>query len=174
MGERVAVTEQKPARSPESRRTIDGVKVVDLGVMEDERGYLIEIARLATDTEPHAVVHQFGQVYLVGDQARGTIRAFHKHAELWDWFFISHGSAKFVLKDDRPQSPTYGQMMTVTASVRKPRLIVVPPGVYHGWMSLEDDTQLVSTASHVYNRQNPDEVRISPEAFGDVWTVKGR
>ncbi len=153
---------------------IEGVKVIELTVREDDRGYLIEIARTATDSEPHAVVHQFGQVYLVGDPVRGTIRAFHKHNELWDWFFISHGSAKFVLKDDRPDSPTYGEMMTIVASARNPKLIVVPPGVYHGWMSLEDDTQLISTASHVYNRENPDEVRIPPDSFGDVWTVKGR
>jgi dTDP-4-dehydrorhamnose 3,5-epimerase len=153
---------------------IEGVKVVELTTHEDDRGYLTEIARHAGDSEPHAVVHQFGQVYLVGDPVRGIIRAFHKHLELWDWFFISHGSAKFVLQDDRPDSRTRGTLMTIMASARKPRLIVVPPGVYHGWMSLEDDTQMVSTASHTYNHKKPDEVRVPPDAFGDVWTVKGR
>jgi dTDP-4-dehydrorhamnose 3,5-epimerase len=154
---------------------IDGVKVIDLTTHEDDRGYLVEIARAAgDDDEPHAVIHRFGQVYLVGDPARGSIRAFHKHESLWDWFFISHGSAKFVLEDDRPDSPSFGALMTIVASGRKPRLIVVPPGVYHGWMSLEDDTQLVSTASHPYKREKPDEVRVPPDTFGDVWTVRGR
>lgn len=105
---------------------------------------------------------------------RGTIRAFHKRNGLLDWFFISHGGAKFVLKDDRGDSPACGEVMTVIASARKPRLIVVLSGVYHGWMSLENDTQMVSTASHTYNRENPDEVRISSDAFSDVWSVKGR
>jgi len=153
---------------------IDGVKVITLPQFEDDRGYLIEIARATGDGEAHSVVHKFGQVYLVGDPVRGIIRAFHKHDELWDWFFISHGSAKFVLKDDRPKSPTYGEVQTVITSARSPRLVIVPPGVYHGWMSLEDDTQMVSTASHTYNRQKPDETRIPPDSFGDVWTVKGR
>ena len=147
---------------------------IELEARVDDRGYLIEIARCTGGDEPHAVVHRFGQVYLVGDMTCGTVRAFHKHNELWDWFFISHGSAKFVLKDDREDSPTYGEMMTVIASERRPRLIVVPPGVYHGWMSLEDDTQMVSTASHTYDREKPDEVRIPPDSFGDVWTVRGR
>jgi dTDP-4-dehydrorhamnose 3,5-epimerase len=153
---------------------IQGVQVIPLVAHMDDRGYLIEIARHADDPEPHGVVHQFGQVYLVGDMTRGTIRAFHKHEELWDWFFISHGSAKFVLVDDREDSPTKGEMMTAVVGERRPALLVVPPGVYHGWMSLEDDTQMVSTASHVYNREKPDEVRIPPDAFGDIWTVKGR
>ena len=153
---------------------IEGAKVIDLVTHEDDRGYLIEIARHIDDPEPHGVVHKFGQVYLVGDPVRGTIRAFHKHDELWDWFFISHGSAKFVLRDDRQASATNGEMMTIVASARKPRLIVIPPGVFHGWMSLEDDTQMISTASHTYDRENPDEVRVQPDSFGDVWTVEGR
>ena len=148
---------------------IDGVKLVPLVAHVDDRGYLVEILRA---TDPHYT--RFGQVYLVGNMARGTIRAFHKHKELWDFFFISHGSAKFVLRDDRPESATYQEMNTFVVGARNPGLIVVPPGVYHGWMSLEDDTQMISTASEVYNRQNPDEVRVPPDSFGYVWEVKGR
>ena len=148
---------------------IEGVQLIPLDVHVDDRGYLIEIVRA---TDPY--LPKFGQVYVVGDQVRGVIRAFHKHAELWDFFFISHGAAKFVLKDDRPQSATYRQMETYVLTQRNPALLVVPPGVYHGWMSLEDDTQMISTASEVYRRDNPDEVRIPPDSFGDVWTVKGR
>lgn len=28
--------------------------------------------------------------------------------------------------------------------------------------------------SEVYNRQNPDEVRVPPDSFGYAWEVKGR
>jgi len=63
---------------------------------------------------------------------------------------------------------------TFVVSSRNPSLLVVPPGVYHGWMSLEDDTQLISTASEVYNRESPDEVRVPPDSLGVKWEVKGR
>jgi dTDP-4-dehydrorhamnose 3,5-epimerase-like enzyme len=53
-------------------------------------------------------------------------------------------------------------------------MIIVPPGIYHGWMSLEDNTIMISVASEVYNKEKPDEVRIPPDSFGDVWTIKGR
>ena len=152
---------------------IADVRIVELIVHVDDRGYLIEIARREGD-ESHAVIHRFGQVYLVGSIARGTIRAFHKHRELWDWFFVSHGSAKFVLVDDREGSPTQGEKNSIIAGDRWPRLIIAPPGVFHGWISLEDDTQLVSVASETYNREEPDEERVPPNHFGDVWTVRGR
>lgn len=148
---------------------IEGVKQIELKAHVDDRGYLIEILRASDE---HFT--KFGQVYLVGNFSRGTIRAFHKHNVLWDWFFISHGAAKFVLVDDRKESKTYKQTDVFVASSHNPSLIVVPPGVYHGWMSLEDDTQLISTASEVYNREKPDEVRVSPDTFGDIWQVKGR
>jgi dTDP-4-dehydrorhamnose 3,5-epimerase-like enzyme len=50
----------------------------------------------------------------------------------------------------------------------------VPPGGYHGWRSLENETQMISVAGEVYKRARPDAVRISPDTFGDVWSVKGR
>ena len=153
---------------------IHEVQVIPLTTYQDDRGFLMEIVRVVGGEEPHALAHKFGQVYLVGNPVRGSVRAYHKHAELWDWFCIVHGSAKFVLKDDRPDSATYGEMHTVVAGARAAKLIVVPPGVYHGWMSLEDDTLLISVASRTYNRDAPDEVRIPPDSFGDVWTVKGR
>ncbi len=148
---------------------IKDVKLVELIAHVDDRGYLIEIIR-ADDSH----FTKFGQVYLVGNFAGGVVRAFHKHKVLWDWFFISHGAAKFILRDDRSDSPTYEEMNTFVLSSRNLSLLVVPPGVYHGWMSLEDDTQMVSTASEVYNRDNPDEVRVSPNSFGVEWKIKGR
>jgi dTDP-4-dehydrorhamnose 3,5-epimerase len=146
---------------------IKDVKLENLVVRSDDRGYLIEILRA---TDPHFT--KFGQVYLVGNLTRGTIRAFHKHDELWDWFFISHGCAKFALYDDRPESPTYKETNTFIIGERQPGLLVVPPGVYHGWMSLQDDTQLISTGSEVYNREKPDEVRVPFDSFGYDWSVQ--
>ena len=148
---------------------IKDVKKIDLIAHVDDRGYLIEILRANDD-----YFTKFGQVYLVGNFARGIIRAFHKHNILWDFFFISHGSAKFIFVDDRENSPTYKEVNTFVISSRNPSLLVVPPGVYHGWMSLEDDTQLISTASEVYNRENPDEVRVPPDSLGVEWEVKGK
>jgi dTDP-4-dehydrorhamnose 3,5-epimerase len=139
---------------------IHDVQQVFLKVHEDDRGYLFEVIH---QSDPF--VKRFGQVYLVGDRMERVVRAFHKHNELHDWFCIVHGAAKFVLVDDRENSPTYRKADILVGTGRTPSLIVVPPGVYHGWMSLEPGTLMCSIASHEYNRQNPDEVRVSPDSF---------
>ena len=152
----------------ESQKTkIDGLEIVPLQVNLDDRGYLFEIIH-------HYEMQKFGQVYVVGDPVRGTIRAFHKHEILWDYFCIVKGSAKFVFVDDREKSSSYKQQETVILSEKSPKLIIVSPGIYHGWMSLEDNTLMISVASEVYNKENPDEFRIPPDSFGDLWRTKGR
>ena len=63
---------------------------------------------------------------------------------------------------------------TYILSERKPALLVVPPGIWHGWMALEDETIVLATGSEIYDQDEPDEVRVSPDLFGDVWTVRGK
>lgn len=158
---------------------IEGVRLVELTRHEDDRGYLYEIIHSSDD-----FLAKFGQTYVVCSPTRGTIRAFHKHAVLWDYFCVVRGSAKFVLarvsQEEAQQASAAGRECTPDAletyvlSERKPALLVVPPDTWHGWMSLEDNTMVVATGSEEYNRRQPDEVRVSPYVFGDVWTVRGR
>lgn len=146
---------------------IQGLEIIPLQVNFDDRGYLFEIIH-------NYEILKFGQVYVVGDPARGTIRAFHKHEILWDYFCIVKGSAKFIFVDDRKNSKTYKEQEIVILSEKAPKMVIVPPGVYHGWMSLEDNTIMVSIGSEVYDKDKPDEMRVSPDSFGDLWTIKGR
>lgn len=146
---------------------IKRLEIVPLELYFDDRGCLYEIIH-------NYDMEKFGQVYIVEDPVRGIIRAFHKHNVLWDYFCVIKGSAKFVFIDDRKKSETYKQQEIIICSEKTPKMIIVPPEVYHGWMSLEDDTIMISIASEVYNKENPDEIRISPDSFGHVWTVKGR
>lgn len=149
---------------------IAGVELRQQDTHVDDRGYLTVILRA-----DHPDFTRFGQVYLVGNHDVGTIRAWHKHSVMWDWFFISHGAAKFGLVDDRPDSPTRGVRWSVTISARAPAVLSVPPGVFHGWMSLEADTQLVSIADQKYGDPGWDETRVPWDHFPDFpWRVEHR
>jgi dTDP-4-dehydrorhamnose 3,5-epimerase len=158
---------------------IEGVQVIPLERHIDDRGYLYEVIHATDDYLP-----RFGQTYVVGSPARGTIRGFHRHNDLWDYFCVVRGAGKFVVAkaadDEVKAAADAGRaakpetIETFVLSERKPSLLVVPPGHWHGWMSLEDETVVVSTGSEVYNRASPDELRVAPDIFGDVWAVKGR
>ncbi len=150
---------------------IEGVRLIKIETHSDDRGHLSEIYR--TDTEYHQEFGgQINQVYIVENPIRHVIRAFHRHKRLWDFFFISHGTAKFALYDGRESSPTFKETNTFVLGDKQRKMLVVPPGVYHGWMSLQDDTQLISIASHTYNRESPDEERVPYDSFGYNWDIK--
>lgn len=160
---------------------IEGVEIISRTTYSDDRGDLTEIYR--TDEPYHkslvekftsygnSLPKQINQVYIVKDPVRQTIRAFHKHNHLWDFFTIVHGRAKFILVDDRPTSPTYGNKMIIIADAANIKMIIVPPGVHHGWQSLVDDTLLLSIASHTYYREQPDEERVPYTQF-DNWEIE--
>lgn len=134
----------------------------DLQVHQDSRGLLYEVLH---ESDIPANMHM-RQVYVVADPVRNTIRAFHKHEKLWDFFHIVKGSALFCLVGKN------GETERVVLSERKPQILFIPSGVYHGWMSLEDNTILVSIGSEEYDRDDPDEKRVKWDHFDDSFMEK--
>lgn len=143
------------------------VEIIDLKQNLDDRGILYEVIRTDAEYKP-----KLNQVYVVKDRVAGIIRAYHKHEQLWDYFHILTGSAKFVFfKDIKGKREIEEHIL----DSRKPQLIIVPPTVFHGWMSLEDNTILLSTASHCYNKKKPDEERVDPYTVGGkIWKIKAK
>jgi dTDP-4-dehydrorhamnose 3,5-epimerase len=143
------------------------VTVTELAIHVDDRGDLFEVLRR---DDPEFV--EFGQVYMVHSRQPGTVRAWHRHERMWDHFCIVKGAAKFGFVDE--ETPYY-----ITASDRKPVVLHVPPGVWHGWMALEPSTLLLSIASAPYCGddhawEKPDEERVAADAFGACWVVEAK
>ena len=138
--------------------TIDGVRIKDLKVIPDERGWLMEILRC--DDE---VFMQFGQVYL-STAYPGVVKAWHYHKLQTDNFTCVRGMMKVALYDDRGDSPTYKVLMELFAGEKNPILISVPPGVYHGFKAVGAETAyFVSIPTLPYNYEAPDEYRLPPD-----------
>jgi len=147
------------------------VAVTELKRHVDDRGTLEEVLR-CDDRE----FVKFGQVYVVQSRAVGTVRAFHRHEKLWDHFCIVAGAALFQFVDDMVSAGSVpaGTPYRITADAAKPVVLRVPPGVWHGWMSLEPNTILLSIASEPYNPEEPDEERLPPVSFGARWEVEAK
>ncbi len=133
---------------------IDGVQIKDLTRHLDERGYVMEILR---SDDP--LFQRFGQVY-VSACFPGMIKAWHAHERQTDCFCCLQGNVKIGLYDDRPDSPTNGQADAVVIGVLRPRIVMVPPGIWHGFMAVGDETAVVlNVPNEVYVHENPDELR---------------
>jgi dTDP-4-dehydrorhamnose 3,5-epimerase len=112
--------------------TIDGVHVNKLEKHVDERGFLIETFRLdgfIDNIQP--------QMSYVSYTEPGIARGPHEHKQQTDVFaFIGPGNFKLMLWDNRPESKSYLFSMTLFCGEDNPLLVVVPPGVVHGYRNV--------------------------------------
>ncbi|MHB8601059.1 MAG: dTDP-4-dehydrorhamnose 3,5-epimerase family protein [Nitrosotalea sp.] len=147
---------------------IEGVKNNPVKSFIDDRGFLAQILPEGDES------FQIKRIYSTGNFSRGVIRGFHKHKREKKAFFVPTGSAKFVAVDDRKDSTTFKEINTFVLSTLNPSVLTVPTGVYTGWMSLEDGTVVIGISSEKFDKDNPDDERLDPYAYGDVWKVKDR
>ena len=137
---------------------IDGVKTKNLRVIPDERGWLMEILR--SDDE---IFMNFGQVYMTTAYP-GVVKAWHYHKKQTDNFTCIKGMMKVALYDDRKGSDTHGEVNEFFVGEKNPMLISVPPGVYHGFKAIGEETAyFLSIPTHPYNYEEPDEYRLDPD-----------
>ena len=116
---------------------IEGLKVVDLAVHGDSRGWFKENWQRAKMTAlgiPDLRVVQNNVSY---NEKRGVTRGIH--AEPWDKFIsVARGSVFGAWVDLREGSATYGKVYTCTLDPS--RAIYVPRGVGNSFQALEDGT----------------------------------
>ena len=106
---------------------ISGVVIKKIKKYEDERGWLTEFFRCDEIDFLPAMAYVSFTKYNV---ARGP----HEHTHQSDYFvFVGPGDFELYLWDRRENSETKDENMKIVVGDSNPRLVVVPPGVVHGY-----------------------------------------
>lgn len=141
---------------------IAGVTLMEVRHVLRDAGHLTEVLRRDWFDQP-VEIDQIFQVTLVGQ----GLSAWHVHLETTDRLFVNTGHVKIVLFDARHDSPTVGRVNEFRLGERRPGLVVVPPGVWHGLKNLETTTSTVlNIVDRAYAYEEPDHWRLpadSPE-----------
>lgn len=143
---------------PVEPMAIRGVTVLESRWVIKSNGRLTELFRTNWFGER---VH-VDQVFHVILNGRG-ISAWHVHEHTTDRLFIASGHARLVLYDARAESPSHGRVQELLLDERRPQLVVVPPGVWHGVENLDRVPALiVNMPDRAYDYQTPDHWRLPP------------
>lgn len=138
---------------------IKDVQLKNLKLIPDERGYLMEILRSDDELFQH-----FGQAYVTSAYP-GVVKAWHFHRKQTDHFCVLAGMAKIVLYDGRTGSPTFGDINEYFLGEQKRGLLVIPPGVYHGYKNIGTEMCLIlNIPTELYDYDSPDEHRMDPHS----------
>ena len=134
---------------------IDGVKVVPLRRIPDERGTVMHMLR---STDPH--FSQFGEIYFTTIY-QSVIKGWHRHREITLNYACIEGRVKLVLFDDRAESPSRGDLMEVFLGPDNYSLAVIPPGVWNGFKGMTAPHAIVANCcTHPHDQSRTD--RLDP------------
>ncbi len=109
---------------------IDGVRITPLRQIVDERGKVMHMLRCDA---PH--FESFGEIYFSVVNP-GAIKAWHVHKQMTLNYAVPHGQIKFVLYDDRQESPTSGKLQEVYLGPDSYNLVSVPPLIWNGFKGI--------------------------------------
>jgi dTDP-4-dehydrorhamnose 3,5-epimerase len=150
---------------------IKGAFLIDAQPMADERG---SFTRLWCEREfvQHGLTTAFVQANTSVSDRQGTLRGLHYQLAPHDEVKLVRcirGSVYDVIVDVRPGSPTYLRWHGVELSARNARALYVPHGLAHGYLTLEDDSEVMYPVSGFYHPGSERGVRWDDPLFGIGW-----
>ncbi|MHB1195123.1 MAG: dTDP-4-dehydrorhamnose 3,5-epimerase [Longimicrobiales bacterium] len=161
---------------------IDGIRITPLSQIPDERGKIMHMLRSDADH-----FGGFGEIYFSCIH-QGAIKAWHIHKKMTLNYAVPIGKIKFVLYDERDESPTRGVLQELHMGPDCYFLVTVPPMVWNGFKGVAEGISLVANCATLAHdpgeilRADPiDPLRKDPErnsiAFKDPgfsydWKIK--
>lgn len=125
---------------------IDGVKVLPLRRIPDERGMIAHMLRV---DDPH--FEQFGEIYF-SYVYPGVVKGWHVHKEMHLFYAVPVGTIKLVLFDDRADSPTKGEVNEFFIGDTNYSLVRIPALVWNGFKGVGTTTAVVANCSTIPHR----------------------
>lgn len=147
---------------------IDGVQIVPLRQIADERGKVMHMLRRDA---PHFL--EFGEIYFSSVNP-GAVKAWHLHKTMVLNYAVPHGDIKLVLYDEREDSPTKGEIQEIAMGPDDYNLVIIPALVWNGFTGLGETASLVANCATIPH--DPDEIVRRDPFDPDIpyeWSTKG-
>lgn len=154
-------------------KELPDVVVVEPRAFGDERGWFAETYRRSQFAEGGIPI-EFVQDNHVLSTRRGILRGMHYQkapAQQAKLLRCVEGAILDVAFDLRKGSPTYGQAVGVELSADNRRMLYVPSGFAHGYLTLTDRTQVLYKVSADYNPTLERAVRWNDPSIAFPWPI---
>jgi dTDP-4-dehydrorhamnose 3,5-epimerase len=133
--------------------TIHGLVFRPTRPVPHEDGHLAEVARADW---AEFLARPISQVHIT-TTLPGRVRAWGLHRRSADRLFVVSGLVRFAVFDDREGSETRGQVNELLVSETAPGLLIIPPGLHHGWKIIGDTPSvIINMPERMYDYEQPD------------------
>jgi dTDP-4-dehydrorhamnose 3,5-epimerase len=138
---------------------------------EDERGFFAR-TWCRRELEEHGLDPTLSQCSVSYNHRRGTLRGLHFQAAPHEEIKLvraTRGAIWDVIVDLRPSSPTFLKHFAVVLSEEEGNQLYVPKGMAHGFLTLEDASEVFYQISEFYVPEAARGYRWDDPAFAIPW-----
>jgi dTDP-4-dehydrorhamnose 3,5-epimerase len=150
---------------------LKGAYIVDIERREDDRGFFARTWCLR-EFEAHGLNSRLAQCSISFNAKRGTLRGMHYQVKPFEEAKLvrcTMGSLCDVIVDLRPDSPTFKNHLSVVLTAENRTMLYVPEGFAHGFLTLEDETEVHYQISEFHAPGHARGFRWNDPAFGIAW-----
>jgi dTDP-4-dehydrorhamnose 3,5-epimerase len=150
---------------------LSGVFEIRPELIQDERGFFAR-SWCRQEFSSRGLNSRLVQCNISGSLRKGTLRGMHYQvAPFAETKLVrcTRGSIFDVALDLRPDSPTYKQWTAAVLNVENHRMMCIPEGCAHGFLTLENDCEVFYQMSEFYHPETARGVRWNDSAFGIQW-----
>ena len=175
MGRAVRRSDPRGAHLPVifTELSVEGAVGIEPERLEDARGFFAR-TWCREEFAAHGLERQLVQCDISFNTKRGTLRGLHFQASPFEEVKLvrcTRGVIFDVILDLRPKSPTFLRHVAVVLTAENRTMMYVPPGVAHGFQTLEDDSEVFYQMSQVYAPAFARGVRWNDPQFGIAWPI---
>lgn len=154
------------------KTVVEGAYVISRNLLRDERGYF---SRIYCEKEfmEAGINAKFVQMNLCWNEKEGTIRGLHYQKEKQEDKVVSCIKGKIfdVCVDIRKGSASYRKYIACELSEDNGKMLYIPKGCAHGYLTLADGCQLLYMMSEFYIQGMEGGYRYDDPAFHISWPV---
>ncbi len=153
------------------KTNLKGVCIIEPKAFQDDRGGFVKVFHKDTFIQ-EGMEFDFKESYY-STSRKDVIRGMHfqtppaDHAKV---VYVTKGCILDVVLDIREDSPTYGQHITAELSADNHKIMYIPVGCAHGFLSLEDDSSVTYMQTSIHTPANDAGIHIN--SFGMDWGVR--
>ena len=150
---------------------LKGAFVIDPERLEDERGFFAR-SWCQKEFKDHGIDTGFVQCNISFNRKKGTLRGLHYQAPPYEEAKLvrcTMGAIFDVIIDIRPESTTYKQWLSVDLTAENRRIVYIPAGFCHGFLTRMEDTEVFYQMSAFYAPGYGRGIRWNDPVFGIQW-----
>ena len=153
---------------------LKGSYLISLDLLEHERGFFARTFCKEAFSET-GINTSWEQINNSLSHSKGTLRGLHMqkepHSEIKLVRCIS-GTVWDVIVDLRKNSETYGQYFAEELSAVNRKMMYVPKGFAHGFVSLKDSSEIIYLVSTPYHPESEETILWNDPDIGIKWPTK--